>query len=46
MITDTSFYRNANYHRATDTAETLDYQRMAAVVTALHAAVWSLASDD
>ena len=25
MITDTSFYRNPNYHEATDTADTLDY---------------------
>ncbi|MEM9253707.1 MAG: M28 family peptidase, partial [Planctomycetota bacterium] len=25
MATDTSFFRNANYHRATDTPDTLDY---------------------
>lgn len=35
MITDTSFYRNKNYHRPTDTPETLDYVRMARVVDAL-----------
>ncbi|MBX3443800.1 MAG: M28 family peptidase [Planctomyces sp.] len=29
MITDTSFLRNANYHEATDTPDTLDYVRMA-----------------
>jgi Zn-dependent M28 family amino/carboxypeptidase len=28
MITDTSVFRNENYHQLTDTAETLDYDRM------------------
>ena len=28
MITDTAFYRNPNYHKNTDTPETLDYERM------------------
>lgn len=37
MVTDTSFLRNPNYHRATDTADTLDYRRMAEVVRMLHA---------
>jgi hypothetical protein len=32
MITDTSFYRNKNYHLKTDTIETLDFGRMAEVV--------------
>lgn len=32
MITDTSFYRNKNYHEATDTMETLDIYRMAKVI--------------
>ena len=32
MVSDTAFNRNANYHRATDTPETLDYARMALVV--------------
>jgi Zn-dependent M28 family amino/carboxypeptidase len=31
MLTDTSFLRNANYHMASDTPETLDYERMAKV---------------
>ena len=35
MITDTSFFRNANYHQKTDTPETLDYSRMSFVVTNL-----------
>jgi hypothetical protein len=32
MITDTSFVRNPRYHTPEDTAETLDYERMAGVV--------------
>ena len=32
MITDTSFYRNKNYHQASDTIETLDLKRMAKVI--------------
>jgi Peptidase family M28 len=32
MITDTAFYRNANYHRKSDTPDTLDYKRMKEVV--------------
>ncbi|HYO16145.1 MAG TPA: M28 family peptidase [Thermoanaerobaculia bacterium] len=39
MITDTAFYRNDNYHTAADTADTLDYGRMALVVQGLDAAV-------
>ncbi|HYE34206.1 M28 family peptidase [Methylocaldum sp.] len=43
MITDTAFYRNPNYHTATDTAETLDYRRMAQVAAGIYAAVRDLA---
>ncbi|WP_228384298.1 M28 family peptidase [Chryseobacterium soli] len=32
MITDTSFFRNKNYHEPTDTLETLDLKRMAHVI--------------
>ena len=32
MVTDTAFLRNPNYHTLRDTAETLDYRRMARVV--------------
>ena len=39
MITDTSFYRNAAYHGLEDTAETLDYDRMAKVVVGVYAAM-------
>ncbi|MFN2385273.1 MAG: M28 family peptidase [Thermoanaerobaculia bacterium] len=43
MITDTAFYRNANYHTESDRPETLDYRRMAAVVDGVAAAVRELA---
>lgn len=39
MITDTAFYRNPNYHTAQDTAEKLDYNRMAQVVEAVFAVI-------
>jgi Zn-dependent M28 family amino/carboxypeptidase len=42
MITDTAFYRNGNYHTAHDTAEKLDYKRMAMVVEGVYAAVVEL----
>ncbi len=42
MITDTAFFRNPNYHLVTDTADTLDYERMAHVVTGVYAAVTTL----
>jgi hypothetical protein len=43
MVSDTAFFRNANYHRATDTADQLDYVRMAKVVSGVAAAVAELA---
>ena len=42
MVTDTAFYRNSNYHAATDTPQTLDYPRMAAVVAQVHGAILAL----
>ncbi|MDZ7690155.1 MAG: M28 family peptidase [Balneolaceae bacterium] len=42
MITDTAFYRNPNYHTASDTPDTLDYTRMAQVVDGVRAAVKKL----
>jgi hypothetical protein len=42
MITNTSWYRNANYHMDSDTPETLDYERMAEVVKGVYWAVVNL----
>jgi Zn-dependent M28 family amino/carboxypeptidase len=43
MVTDTAFYRNTDYHTDKDTADRLDYARMAQVVQGLHTAVTRLA---
>ena len=43
MITDTAFYRNFNYHKEEDTADTLDYKRMVKVIQGVFAAVMALA---
>jgi Zn-dependent M28 family amino/carboxypeptidase len=37
MVTDTAFLRNPNYHEVSDTADTLDYARMAKVVRGVYA---------
>jgi Zn-dependent M28 family amino/carboxypeptidase len=42
MVTDTAPFRNKNYHRSTDTPDTLDYQRMARVVHGLERVVLDL----
>ena len=39
MVTDTAFMRNPNYHAMADTAETLDYARMAQVVDGVFSTV-------
>ncbi len=39
MVTDTAFYRNPHYHSSSDTAETLDYERMAKVVEGLRTSI-------
>lgn len=42
MVTDTAFYRNPNYHDPGDTADTLNYDRMAGLVTGLYIALSGL----
>ncbi|MBK8575568.1 MAG: M28 family peptidase [Elusimicrobia bacterium] len=42
MITDTAYLRNPNYHRPTDTPDTLNYPRMAHAAAAVYAAVVAL----
>jgi Zn-dependent M28 family amino/carboxypeptidase len=43
MLTDTSFLRNPHFHMATDTPETLDYERMAQVTAGIAGAVRHIA---
>lgn len=45
MVTATAPFRNPNYHEATDTADTLDYQRMARVVDGLETVIRMLADN-
>jgi hypothetical protein len=42
MITNTAFYRNPNYHRSSDTMETLDIPRMMKVIDATALAIINL----
>lgn len=42
MITDTSFYRNKNYHKTTDTMETINFAKMANVIDGVYEAVLSM----
>jgi len=44
MITDTAFYRNPNYHTASDTYETLNYGNMAEVIKGLNAVLMELSN--
>ena len=39
MITDTAFFRNKNYHRETDTIDTLNFDSMTEIVKGLYAAL-------
>jgi hypothetical protein len=34
LVTDTADFRNPHYHRAGDTPDTLDYERLAAITGA------------
>ncbi|MBX3380612.1 MAG: M20/M25/M40 family metallo-hydrolase [Phycisphaeraceae bacterium] len=43
MVTDTAKYRNRNYHKETDSPETLNYEKMAEVVKGLEEVVKALA---
>ncbi|MFT5465370.1 MAG: hypothetical protein ACI8UO_000464 [Verrucomicrobiales bacterium] len=44
MITDTAVFRNPNYHKATDTAATLDFERLARTTIAIEMAIKHLAN--
>lgn len=43
MLTDTSFFRNPNYHLPTDTADTLDYDELAKVAAGVAGGIRALA---
>ncbi|MBU0605451.1 MAG: M20/M25/M40 family metallo-hydrolase [Candidatus Omnitrophica bacterium] len=43
MITDTAYYRNPNYHKKSDTYDTLDYKSMAKVTKGVAAALKAIA---
>jgi len=42
MITNTAYYRNKNYHRKSDTIETIDFRRLSAVIHQLNMVVREL----
>jgi hypothetical protein len=42
MLTDTALFRNPNYHKHTDTVETLDFQAMASITENLVSAIQKL----
>jgi Zn-dependent M28 family amino/carboxypeptidase len=42
MVTDTSFFRNRNYHQETDTIDTLNFEAMAEVVKGLYYTILKL----
>jgi hypothetical protein len=46
MITDTAFNRNPHYHRASDTPDTLDYERMARLTLGLAAMLKDLVHEN
>jgi Zn-dependent M28 family amino/carboxypeptidase len=46
MITDTSIFRNKNYHQLSDTADTLDYQKMAVLTEDLAKLLTSFLSSE
>lgn len=46
MVTDTAFYRYPHYHRASDTPDKLDYDRLARVVDGLVSVVAELVEGD
>jgi hypothetical protein len=43
-VTDTAYNRNPNYHLASDTPDTLDYERMARVTLGLAGVLRELAA--
>jgi Zn-dependent M28 family amino/carboxypeptidase len=46
MVTDTAYNRNPRYHKASDTPDTLDYERLARVTLGLAAVLRDLAAEN
>lgn len=46
MVTNTAFYRNKNYHRITDTMETLDISRMALVIDGIYQSILIISREE
>ncbi len=46
MVTNTAFYRNENYHRPTDTMETLDIPKMTSVIDAIFMTLIKVAKEE
>jgi hypothetical protein len=46
MITDTAVFRYPHYHQASDTADKLDYDRLARVVSGLEGMIREMASGE
>lgn len=46
MITDTAFFRNLEYHKEGDTANRLDYRKMADVVSGVILSVEKMSCDE
>ncbi|MDR2036437.1 MAG: M28 family peptidase [Bacteroidales bacterium] len=46
MVTNTAFYRNKNYHRPSDTMETLDISRMSLVIDAIYQSLLKVAEKE
>lgn len=46
LLTDTATFRNPNHHKLGDTANTLDFERMARVVAGLEGVIMEIAGED
>ena len=46
MVTDTALFRYLHYHQLSDTAERVDYEKTARVVSGLRGVIGALAAGD
>jgi len=45
MVTDTAFFRNPNYHTGSDTFDTLDYEKMRAIIQGVYSYVLKISEE-